>query len=83
MVSGALPVLLSLISPWIVERMRIDHLLALTLAFSGLGMVLLPFSRDFLAAAIAVGLLDGAYAPVTIVCTTLSQRAPPPWVSTP
>ncbi len=74
MAAGLFPVALGIIGPFLAERLRIDHLLIATLGLSGLGMALLGFVHSPWAAIVAVGLLDGAVAPVSIIMATLSQR---------
>lgn len=74
MVAGFVPVLLGIVGPYLAERLRVDHLLIATLVLSGLGMAMLGFVHGPIAAVGAVGLLDGAIAPVSIVMSTLSQR---------
>lgn len=74
MAAGLFPVALGIIGPYLAEHMRIDHLLIATLGLSGLGMAVLGFVRSPAAAVAAVGLLDGAVAPVSIIMATLSQR---------
>ncbi len=74
MAAGLFPVALGVVGPFLAERLRIDHLLTATLGLSGLGMAILGFVHSPLAAIVAVGLLDGAVAPVSIIMATLSQR---------
>ncbi len=74
MAAGLVPVALGIVGPYLAERLRIDHLLVATLGLSGIGMVLLGFVHGVWPAVAAVGLLDGAVAPVSIVMATLSQR---------
>jgi len=74
MAAGLVPVALGIVGPYLAERLRIDHLLVATLGLSGMGMALLGFVHGVWPAVVAVGLLDGAVAPVSIVMATLSQR---------
>lgn len=74
MAAGLVPVALGIVGPYLAERLRIDHLLVATLGLSGIGMALLGFVHGVWPAVAAVGLLDGAVAPVSIVMATLSQR---------
>ncbi len=74
MAAGLVPVALGLVGPYLAERLRIDHLLIATLSLSGIGMAMLGFVHGVFTAVAAVGLLDGAVAPVSIVMATLSQR---------
>ena len=74
MAAGLVPVALGIVGPYLAERMRIDHLLIATLGLSGLGMAMLGYVHGIPGAVTAVGLLDGAVAPVSIVMSTLSQR---------
>lgn len=74
MAAGLFPVALGVVGPYLAEHLRIDHLLIATLGLSGVGMALLGFVHGLWPAVAAVGLLDGAVAPVSIVMATLSQR---------
>ena len=74
MAAGLVPVALGVVGPYLAERLRIDHLLMAALGLSAIGMVTLGLVHSVPAAIVAVGLLDGAVAPVSIVMATLSQR---------
>ncbi|MDA8345298.1 MAG: MFS transporter [Thermaerobacter sp.] len=74
---GTFPMLLGLFGPWLVQRIRVGWLMALTLATSGLGMAALGYTRGWAEAAAAVNVMDGAIAPVLIVQSTVAQETIP------
>ncbi len=74
---GVLPMLLGVFGPWLVQRIRVGPLMALTLVTSGCGMAALGQTRGWPAAAAAVNVMDGAIAPVLIVQSTVAQETIP------
>lgn len=75
LLAGAAPTLLAGLGPRLVDRLSVLALMMGTLAVSGIGMLGLAASRSWWEATLAVGAIDSAFAPVTVVMTTLTQSA--------
>lgn len=77
MLAGVGPMVLAVLGPYLVQRLRTIVLLSGTLVLSGLGMLGLALTHNWWEATLAVGAIDGAAAPVGIVVSTLTQRTIP------
>jgi hypothetical protein len=76
-VAGVVPFAVGVVSPWILHRFPWRRVLGVTLGLSGLGMLLLPFTRSWAEATAAVGVVDGGISPVLTIAATLSQEVLP------
>lgn len=73
LLAGIGPTFLAGWGPRLVRRLSVMALMMGTLAASGLGMLGLAASHSWWEATLAVGAIDSAFAPVSIVMTTLTQ----------